>query len=115
MKLAINYKSVEWWFWPFTLGFMIAGITGWVPGYYFVIGISGVQVIYFTLIKKSLIAFPTQVRIVYFIFTVIGLYDPTRIFYMIMAFSTAMVVLFDRCVLARVLVKMPWNKDVKLS
>lgn len=115
MKLEIHPKSIEWWFWPITLGFMFAGIAGWIPGFYVVIGISGLQVVFFTWKTRSLISFPNQVRIIYLIFAVIGFFDPTRIFYMVMAVSTAMVVLFDRCVLARILIKMPWNKDVKLA
>jgi len=52
---------------------------------------------------------------VYFVFTVLAFFDPTRILYWMLLVGTVMVTLFDRCIIARVLVRMPWNKDVKLS
>ena len=76
--------------------------------------VSAVQVAYFWALR-GFTAFPTQVRTVYFAFTVIGFFDPTKIFYAALLVGTFMVTFFDRCFIARVLVRMPWNKDVKLS
>lgn len=43
---------------------------------------------------------------------IIGFFDPTKIWYGLMTASTLMVAFFDKCLLARMLILMPWNKDV---
>lgn len=114
MKIKINVNSAEWWYWALTLAAMIVGLAGIVEGFYAVIAVSVFQFGVFWL-KKGFTAFPTQVRFVYGLFTVIALFDPTRIFYWALLAGTVMVTFFDRCIIARALVFMPWNKGVKLS
>ena len=114
MKIIINVKSVEWWFWALTLVCMIIGLAGRIEGFYGVIAISSAQLFYFWG-KHSFTAFPTQVRLVYGVFTIIALFDPTRVFYWALLVGTVMVTFFDRCFIARVLVIMPWNKGIRLS
>ena len=114
MKLTINFKSLEWWYWFITLIAMIVGLSGIIEGFYVVIIVSIIQFIHF-MISHGFTAFPTQVRFVYGIFTIIALFDPTRIFYWALLIGTIMVTLFDRCIIARMLILMPWNKNVKLS
>jgi len=114
MKFKIDFKSLDWWYWFITLIAMITGLAGIIEGFYVVIFVSLIQFIHF-MILRGFTAFPTQVRFVYGIFTIIALFDPTRIFYWALLVGTIMVTLFDRCVIARVLILMPWNKNVKLS
>ena len=114
MKLKIEIKSLEWWFWFITLIAMITGLSGIKEGYYLVIIVSIIQFIYFTTLR-GFSAFPTQVRFVYGIFTIIALYDPTNLFYWALLIGTIMVTLFDTCFIARILIMMPWNKNEKLS
>lgn len=114
MKFKIVPQSLEWWFWAITLVAMISGLAGVLEGFFAVMLVSAVQVIYFWVLR-GFVAFPTQVRTVYFAFTVIAFFDPTRIFYAALLVGTFMVTFFDRCIIARVLARMPWNKDEKLS
>ena len=114
MKFKVDLKSIEWWFWFVTLVAMIAGLSGIKEGFYLVIVVSVIQFIYFTVIR-GITAFPTQVRFVYAIFTIIALFDPTIIFYWALLVGTVMVTLFDTCFIARILILMPWNKNKKLS
>ena len=114
MKLKIDFKSLEWWYWLITLIAMITGLSGIVEGFYVVILVSVIQFVYF-MSGRGFSAFPTQVRFVYGIFVVIALFDPTLIFYWLLLFGTVMVTLFDTCFIARILILMPWNKNVKLS
>jgi hypothetical protein len=58
MQLKICATDIWWWFWAATLAFIIGALTGWTPGYYVVMGISAVQVIFFLAQEKSLAAFP---------------------------------------------------------
>ena len=115
MRPVINPGTIDWWFWPIIFVFLLSGMFGWPQGFYFVIVISAIQSIYFIIKVKSLRAFPAQVRFVYFLFTIIGILDPTRIWYGLMTVSTFMVAFFDKCILARILILMPWNKNVKPS
>lgn len=93
---------------------MIAGLSGIIEGFYLVILVSAIHFFYFTF-KRGFVAFPTQVRFVYGIFTVLALFDPTIIFYWALLVGTIMVTLFDTCFIARILILMPWNKNEKLS
>ena len=88
---------------------MITGLSGIVEGFYVVILVSVIQFVHFTA-AHGFTAFPTQVRFVYGLFVIIALFDPTRIFYWALLVGTLMVTLFDRCIIARVLIMMPWNK-----
>lgn len=114
MKLKVDFKSLEWWYWFVTLIAMITGLAGIVEGFYVVILVSVIQFIHFTT-SHRFTAFPTQVRFVYGIFVIIALFDPTLIFYWLLLIGTVMVTLFNTCFIARILILMPWNKNVKLS
>jgi len=112
MKFKLDLADPFWWFWAVTLAFIAAAVAGWTPGYYAVMAVSALQVAVFLLRERSVMAFPTQIRIVYFALTLIGLWAAVRLpFYVVLLLATAMVVLFDRCSIALVLKHMPWNRD----
>jgi hypothetical protein len=118
MKLTINARDIRWWFWLVTLVFIIAALAGWSPAYYVVIAISAVQVIFFLVQEKSLSAYPVQIRIVYFVWTLFGLWPGGRLFfYILLLLGTIMVTFFGRCVIGLGLKFMPWNKTraIKLN
>jgi hypothetical protein len=111
MKLKIDISSFEWWFWTITLVFIIAALSGWAPGYTVVIMISLIQMIFIGVRTGNATSFPSQVRVVYFAYTLLGLWPAGRFYcYALLAAGTIMVVLFDRCGIALVLKVMPWNK-----
>jgi hypothetical protein len=111
MKVIVEPKKIDWWFWTVIFIFIIAALLGWLPGYYLVIIISAIQILFFWGRFKSLMAFDTQVRIVYFAFTLLGLIETIRFpLYILLLLGTFMVVAFNRCGIALVLKKMPWNK-----
>jgi hypothetical protein len=113
MELAIKTNDIEWWFWAVTLGFIISALLGWIPGYFIVMIISGIQILYFAQKDSGLFAFPTQVRIVYFAFTLLGLWAAVRLpFYIVLLIGTLMVTITGRCFIALMLKAMPWNKHL---
>ena len=113
MELTINVKDVEWWFWAITLAFIILALISWVPGYYIVMALSGIQILYFTKKEGSLNAFPTQVRIAYFAITLFGLWVAIRFpLYVLILIGTIMVTFTGRCAIALALKVMPWNRNV---
>jgi len=118
MELKINTTDIRWWFWAATLAFNVAAVASWTPGYYAVMGISAVQVLFFLVQEKSLTAFPTQIRVAYFAFTLFGLWPEVRlVMYIILLLGTVMVTFFGRCSIALVLKYMPWNRgrEVRLN
>ena len=112
MKLKIELADPFWWFWAVTLVFIVAAVAGWTPGYYIVIAISALQLVVFILRERSLMAFPTQICIVYFAWSLAGLWAAIRLpFYILLLLGTIMVVFFGRCSIALMLKYMPWNRD----
>ena len=58
-------------------------------------------------------AFPTQVRIAYFVFTLFGLFPAVRFpLYILLAIGTIMVTFTGRCFIALVLKRLPWNNNL---
>ncbi len=111
MKVIVEPNKIDWWFWAVTFIFIIAALLGWLPGYYFVMIISAIQILFFWNRFRSLMAFDTQVRILYFAFTLLGLFETIRFpLFILLLVGTFMVVAFNRCGIALVLKKMPWNK-----
>ena len=101
----------DWWLWAVTLVFIASAVAGAEAGYYIVMGISGFQILYIGIREKGITAFETQIRIVYFALTLVGLSSTLRFpFYVLLLLGTIMVVFFGRCSIALVLRRMPWNK-----
>ena len=98
-----------------TLVFIIAAIAGWTAGYYVVMTISAVNLLYFFARERNMLAFPVQIRVVYFAWTLLGLWPDGRlIFYILLLLGTFMVVFTGRCSIALVLKYMPWNQGRQL-
>lgn len=118
MNVKLSPTDVRWWFWAVTLAFIVAAVVGWTPAYFVVMSISLGQVLFFLVQEKSLYAFPTQIRVVYFAFTLLGLWPEVRLyFYIILLLGTFLVTFFGRCSIALVLKHMPWNRgrEVRLN
>jgi hypothetical protein len=112
MKLKLELSDPFWWFWAISLAFIVAAIAGWTPGYIAVVAVSAVQVAVFLVRERSVLAFPTQVRLVYFAVSLIGLWPAVRLpAYILLLLGTIMVVFFGRCSIALALKHMPWNRD----
>ena len=109
MKLKINFKSLEWWYWGITLIAIITGLAGVVEGFSIVIMVSLIQFFHF-MFSSGFAALQTQVRLVYTIITIVAFFDPTHIIYWLLLAGTIMVTLFGKCIIENVLILMPWNK-----
>jgi hypothetical protein len=74
--------------------------------------VSALQVIVFFVRERSVMAFPSQVRIVYFALTLTGLWSAVRLpFCLVLLLRTIMVVFLGRCSIALLLKHMPWNQN----
>ncbi|MDZ7660966.1 hypothetical protein [Thiohalophilus sp.] len=61
----LEYRTLAWWYWLVTVGFLSAGVLGWTPGFHVAIGITVFQLLHFLLREGRLAAFPVQVRLGY--------------------------------------------------
>jgi hypothetical protein len=62
--------------------------------------------------EHTVMAFPTQVRVVCLALTLAGLWPAVRLpLGVVLLLGTIMVVFFGRCSLALLLEQMPWNRD----
>ena len=113
MKLIMKWRDPDWWFWPVTMVLILAGLTFWPLGLLAAVWVNALQVVYFAVWKRSVIAFPTQVRIVFFALVGLAYFDPTQILFVFLAVGSAMVAFLDRCVIARVIIHLPWNQHLK--
>jgi hypothetical protein len=112
MEFAIEPNKIDWWFWAITLAFILIALFGWTPAYYVVMAISLTQVAYFSQ-KDGKIAFTTQVRIFYFVVSILALWSAIRFpLFILLLLGTTMVTFTGRCMLALILKKMPWNKEL---
>jgi hypothetical protein len=112
MRLKLDLSNPLYWFWVITLGFIISAVAGWATGYYIAMVISAIQVVFFLIRHQSLLAFPVQIRIIYFLWTLTGFWVAGRLlFYILLLLGTLMVVFFGRCSISMMLKPMPWNRN----
>ena len=69
----IEYRSIGWWYWLVTVGFLTAGMSGWQTGFLLAIGLTVFQLIHFTIRERSITAFPVQVRLGYLLLLLVAL------------------------------------------
>ena len=67
--------------------------------------------LFFVVQEKVLAAWPVQVRLVYFAWSLLGLWPAARIvFYLLLLLGTIMGAFFGRCSISMILKVMSWNK-----
>ena len=115
MKLSIKYNEIDWWFWAVIGATIGLGLIGVDWGYTVALMVSAANLVYFVARDQSLVSFPVQVREVWLVFMLIAMLPGMGWFYVLLFVGMILVVFFDRCGIARVLIFMPWNKGVELK
>jgi hypothetical protein len=105
----VEYRSIDWWYWLVTVGFLTAGISGWQTGFVVAIGLTVLQLIHFTIRERSVSAFPVQVRLGYLLLLLFALPESFRLIYWLPTIGTWAQVLFGYCAMARTVSLLPWN------
>jgi hypothetical protein len=104
-------RDVWWWYWAVTFFFILAALAGWPAGYGAVILVSAIQLVHSFVRNRSLVAFPVQIRLVYFAITLFGAWAALRFYvFVLLLIGTFMVVALGRCTIALILRAMPWNR-----
>ena len=111
MQFKIAPKDFRWWIWLATLFLIASALAGWKAGYFLTISVSLVHALFFIEETKGVTDFETQIRITYAALTLFGLVPGLRVVMFLALFAgTFMVTFFDRCLIASVLKRMPWNQ-----
>ena len=111
----LEYRSISWWYWLVTVGFLTVGVSGWPTGFLLAIGLTVFQLIHFTILERSITAFPIQVRLGYLLLLLIALPDQLQLIYWIPTIGTWAQVLFGYCTMARTVSLLPWNRKEAFS
>ncbi len=115
MKFSIKYQELDWWFWAVIGATIGLGLVGFSWGYTVALCVSAANLVYYVAKDKSLVSFAVQVREVWLVFMIIAMLLGVMWFYLLLFIGMILVVFFDRCGIARVLILMPWNKGVELK
>ena len=113
--LMLDTRSISWWYWLATVTLLTAGVSGWPAGFALAIYLTVVQLIHFSMRERSLIAFPIQVRLGYFLLLLIALPENFRWIYWVPIIGTWAQVLFGYCAMARMVSLLPWNRKHAFS
>ena len=113
--LMLDTRSINWWYWLATVILLTAGVSGRPAGFALAIGLTVVQLIHFSMRERSLIAFPLQVRLAYWLLLLIALPENLQWIYWIPTIGTWAQVLFGYCAMARAGSLLPWNRKQPLS
>ena len=111
MKLDLNYRETDWWFWAvIALGIWV-GVLGVPWGYPAALAVSVLNLLYYIARDGSIASFEVQIREVWLFFVAVAYFVAGMgwLFYLL-AFGMVMVVFFNHCTIALVLSKMPWNQ-----
>lgn len=112
----IQRHPIRWSYWAVTCVLLVAGLAGRADALYLALAVSVVQVVHFRWREGSFSAFPVQVRLMYAAILLVDiLWAPMRWHLWMMAFFTLVLVLFDWCMLSRIMALMPWNRREPLT
>lgn len=111
----LDYRSISWWYWLVSAILLTVGVSGWPPAFPFAIGLTLFLLIHFAIEKRSLVAFPIQVRAGYLLLLLIALPEPLQWIYWIPTIGTWAQILFGYCLMARCVSLLPWNRKQAFS
>jgi hypothetical protein len=113
--MRLEFDKLTWWVWLVTGCLLTDGVSGWALGFPLAIGLTLIQLVCFIAMKRSLTAFPVQVRLAYLLLLLIAFPAPLRFIYWLPTVGTWTLVLFAYCPMARTLSLMPWNRKEPFS
>ena len=115
--MFIEYRSLSWWYWLVIAVFLTAGMSGWAFGFLSAIGLAALQLIHFAISKRSITAFPFQVRLGYLLVLLLFFALPENLgwLFWLPTIGTWATALFGYCMMARIVSLLPWNRKEAFS
>ena len=111
----VEYKDFAWWYWLLTVILLTYGVLGNPVGFVLAIGLTLFQLVHFVIRKRSISAFPVQVRFWYLVLLVIAYPEPLQPIYWVPTIGTWAQITFGYCTMARLVSLLPWNRSEAFS
>jgi len=111
----LDYKDYGWWYW------LVSSICLWLTltvdplAYNLALIIAVVQLVHFSIAEGGLTKFPVQIRLGYLSFLLISMPESMQWMLWLPAVGTVARVVFGYCLMARMLMLMPFNREIELS
>ena len=115
MMRVIRLSDYTWWIWLSLACFLLAGLLIKPVYFLFAILISTIQALFFLVRERSVLSFPSQLRIAYWLLMIVLYIPPLRPLYWIPAIGTLILCFSGYCLLARCLSLLPWNRSSPLT
>lgn len=114
---GLNVKPAQptWWIWLGIALLLLAGLGGDINWRYAAMAAAALQAVVWLVRNRSLMHFPTQVRVAYALWMAASFLPMLTPLYWIQAAGTTLLVLFGYCPLARLLLFLPANRKVPLT
>jgi len=107
----IEYKDIGWWYWLITAPLLTMGVLGNELGFILAIGLTTFQLIHYFILKKSIRAFPVQVRFWYLLLLIVAFPEFMQWLYWVPCIGTWAQVILGYCAMARLVSLWPWNRN----
>ncbi|WP_299796342.1 hypothetical protein [uncultured Shewanella sp.] len=111
----IELNDTGWRYWLLTAALLTYGVAADPIGFTLAIGLTLVHLLHFIVSKRSITAFPIQVRVWYLSLLLLAQVDGLNWIYWIPAIGTWAQVLFGYCAMARFVSLLPWNSSERFS
>ena len=108
-------KDLMGWYWLLTGLALAAHLAGWRTGLLVAMALMVLQGVHLGLRARSPLALPVQVRAVYLGLLILGSWPPLRALLWLLLAGLAVRLVFDYCLLARLLSLLPWNRSGPLT
>ncbi|HZO87004.1 MAG TPA: hypothetical protein VFB38_01600 [Chthonomonadaceae bacterium] len=108
-------RTMGWWYWLATVGLLAAHFLRSPVALWLAIALTGVQVVHHAILEGDARAFSVQIRMAFLGLLLLGVWEPLRFVHGVQLAGTTAIVLFDYCLLGRILSLMPWNRRAPLS
>lgn len=102
-------------YWQVTALLLAAHFAGWAGGLPIAIALTSWQVLHFSAFRRTPRALDVQVRIGYAGLLMLGSVGPLWPIHLVQFVGVNALLVVDYCLLARLLVLLPWNRGVPLS
>ena len=114
MKIKMNYRSAAWWAWAAIAIALLLNLAGYTVGYRWAFWLSVANLMYYIYAERSLLSFPVQVRMKWLFLLFLAETPAFDSLSTTMLVGVLLLLVFDWCPIARVLIRMPWNAGVTL-
>lgn len=113
--LMLDYKDYGWWYWLASTTCLWLAVTAYPAAYDVALLIGVVQLAHFRFAEGGIAKFPVQIRLGYLSFLMLAMPEGLHWLQWVPAIGTLARVLTGYCIMARMLMMLPFNREVRLS